>query len=130
MTLSEFVFINYHDNAYAKVLLDEKSLKYVLQNIEKIDSLLLSQLLWATLKHMLVDGKLPGKIEASYFLINKASEFIRMVRSKVQFIKSHSLVETVLSYVVPLSIGSGRPVALNFLSKEKLPVACAYFHFM
>lgn len=56
----DFLFINYDDHAYGKFVLDENSLKFVMSHIEKFDNLLLSQQLWATLRHMLRDAKIPG----------------------------------------------------------------------
>jgi len=83
----DFVFLNYNDHAYAKTLLDEKSLKFVMENIEKFESLLLRQLLWGTLHHMLRDAKL------------SATNFLSLVRNKMEFIKEADLVQSILRSV-------------------------------
>jgi len=80
----DFVFINHGDFAYGKIILDEKSLKYVMTNIEKFDNPLLSQQIWSTLRHMLRDAKIP------------ASEFVVFIGSKIDEIRDNALISSVL----------------------------------
>jgi aminopeptidase N len=49
----DFVFINYNDHAYAKVLLDPHSLQQVKEHLHKLESPLLRQILLSTLHRIL-----------------------------------------------------------------------------
>jgi len=81
---ADFVFLNYNDHAYAKILLDENSMKNLGNCLEKFQSPLLRQLLWGTLYHMVRDAKL------------KATEFLRLVREKLPFETDLKLVQSTI----------------------------------
>jgi aminopeptidase N len=54
----QLVFPNHNDHAYAKVALDERSLAYARDSLDRIDDELLRQLLWMSLWEMVRDCQL------------------------------------------------------------------------
>jgi aminopeptidase N len=58
MSAPTFVFPNHGDHAYAKVALDEASLAYVREHLDRVDDVLLRQLLWMSLWEMVRDCQL------------------------------------------------------------------------
>jgi aminopeptidase N len=54
----ELVFPNHADHAYAKVALDDRSLAYVREGLDRVDDQLLRQLLWMSLWEMVRDAQL------------------------------------------------------------------------
>lgn len=54
----QLVFPNYNDHAYAKVALDEGSVAFARENMERIEDNLLRQLLWSSLWNMVRDQQL------------------------------------------------------------------------
>ncbi len=90
------VFPNHGDHAYAKVELDEVSLHYVREHLERVDDPLLRQLLWMSLWEMVRDRRL------------RSGEFLDIVREKLPVEMDLDLVEAVfdrteavLSFYVP-----------------------------
>eukprot|EP01114_Cavostelium_apophysatum_P015560 TRINITY_DN4261_c0_g1_i1.p1 TRINITY_DN4261_c0_g1~~TRINITY_DN4261_c0_g1_i1.p1 ORF type:complete len:938 (-),score=207.99 TRINITY_DN4261_c0_g1_i1:783-3416(-) len=80
----DFVFLNYEDLAYAKIILDDRSLNYVLQNVEKFDNSLLRQLIWGTIYHMQRDAKMP------------ATKLLQLVRDKIKYEENVNLISSIL----------------------------------
>jgi aminopeptidase N len=56
--LPDLVFPNYGDHAYAKIALDDKSLIYVREQLDRVDDALLRELLWMSLWEMVRDRQL------------------------------------------------------------------------
>lgn len=82
------VFPNYNDHGYAKVALDDRSLAFVRQNLDRIDDTLLRLQLWASLWNMVRDQQL------------KSTEYLALVRSKVVSEPMPELVEAVTSNAI------------------------------
>ncbi len=79
------VFPNYNDHGYAKVALDGESVAFVRQNIERIEDVLLRQLLWSSLWNMVRDQQL------------KSTDYLALVREKIAMEPLTELIEPVLS---------------------------------
>jgi aminopeptidase N len=79
----DFVFLNWGDHAYAKVLLDPHSTALALEDMGKLDSNLLRQLLWGTFYHMVRDAKL------------KSTDFLNLVKKQIPFENDLKLVQSV-----------------------------------
>eukprot|EP00004_Rigifila_ramosa_P019887 TRINITY_DN511_c0_g1_i1.p1 TRINITY_DN511_c0_g1~~TRINITY_DN511_c0_g1_i1.p1 ORF type:complete len:976 (+),score=263.02 TRINITY_DN511_c0_g1_i1:9-2936(+) len=58
----DFVFINSGDHAYAKILLDDMSLQFAVQNLNAFTDPLLRQLLWGTFYSMVRDQKMSSLV--------------------------------------------------------------------
>ncbi|MGH2633452.1 MAG: ERAP1-like C-terminal domain-containing protein, partial [Tepidiformaceae bacterium] len=79
------VFPNYNDLAYTKVALDDESVDFVRNNMERITDTLLRQLLWSALWDMVRDQKL------------KSTDYLAIVREKLPQEPQPALVESVLA---------------------------------
>lgn len=79
------VFPNHNDLAYVKVALDADSLGFVRRGIERIDDLLLRQLLWSSLWNMVRDQQL------------KSLDYLALVREKIALEERVDVVEAVLA---------------------------------
>ena len=79
------VFPNYNDHGYAKVALDGESVRFVRENIERIDDVLLRQLLWSSLWNMVRDQQL------------KSTDYLALVREKIALEPLSELIEPVLN---------------------------------
>ena len=79
------VFPNYNDHGYAKVSLDTESVSFVRKNIDRIDDVLLRQLLWSSLWNMVRDQQL------------KSTDYLALVREKIALEPLAELIEPVLS---------------------------------
>ncbi|MEP6872291.1 MAG: aminopeptidase N [Anaerolineaceae bacterium] len=79
------VFPNYNDHGYAKVALDGESVRFVRENIERIDDVLLRQLLWSSLWNMVRDQQL------------KSTDYLALVREKILLEPLTELIDSVLS---------------------------------
>jgi aminopeptidase N len=67
--LPDLVFPNLGDHAYAKVALDEQSLAYVRRSLDRVDDVLLRELLWMSLWEMVRDRQLRS---TEYLAIGRA----------------------------------------------------------
>lgn len=79
------VFPNYNDLGFVKVALDDQSLAFVRRSIERVDDLLLRQLLWSSLWNMVRDQQL------------SSVEYLALVREKVALEERIDVVEAVLA---------------------------------
>ncbi|MFA7248047.1 MAG: aminopeptidase N [Dehalococcoidia bacterium] len=82
--LPALVFPNHHDHDFAKVALDERSLDFVREHLDRIDDPLLRQLIWQALWNMVRDQQL------------KSTEYLDLAGAKVTTEQDHELVETIL----------------------------------
>ncbi len=82
------VFPNYNDHGYAKVALDERSLAFVREHLDRIDDTLLRLQLWASLWNMVRDQQL------------KSTEYLALVRSRVVGEAMPELVEAVTNNAI------------------------------
>ena len=80
----DMVFPNYRDHGFVKIALDEASLAWVRNNIERIDDPLLRQLIWQTLWNMVRDQQL------------KSTDYLKLVGAKVPTEQDKELIETIL----------------------------------
>ena len=83
--LPDLVFPNHHDHDFAKVALDERSLAFLRENLDRIDDSLLRQLIWQALWNMVRDQQL------------KSTDYLELAGSKVATEQDHELIETILS---------------------------------
>ncbi len=79
------VFPNYNDHAYTKVALDAESVRFVRENIDRLDDVLLRQLLWSSLWNMVRDQQLTS------------TDYLGLVREKIALEPLAELIEPVLS---------------------------------
>ena len=79
------VFPNYNDHGYAKVALDGESVRFVRENIERIEDVLLRQLLWSSLWNMVRDQQF------------KSTDYLALVRQKIALEPLTELIDSVLS---------------------------------
>ncbi|MBI5947563.1 MAG: aminopeptidase N [Chloroflexi bacterium] len=79
------VFPNYNDHAYARVALDEESAAWAKGNIERIDDLLLRQLVWSTLWNMVRDQQF------------SSIDYLQMVREKLPVEPAFELLDPTLN---------------------------------
>ncbi len=82
----DLVFPNYNDLAYTKIALDEESVQFVRDNIDRVQDPLLRQLLWSSVWSMVRDQQL------------KSTAFLELVREKIALEQNTELVEAVLGY--------------------------------
>ncbi len=80
------VFPNYNDHGYAKVALDEDSLAFARQKIDRLTDPLLRQMLWSSLWNMTRDQQL------------RSTEFVALVREKIPLEENLKLVEAELNH--------------------------------
>ena len=80
------VYPNFNDHAYAKIALDDESVAWARENIERVDDDLLRQQLWSTLWSMVRDQQL------------KSRDFLAIVREKIGFERNIELVDSVLGH--------------------------------
>ncbi|MDA0301592.1 MAG: aminopeptidase N [Chloroflexi bacterium] len=83
--LPDLVFPNHHDHDFAKVALDERSLAFLRENLDRIEDPLLRQLIWQALWNMVRDQQL------------KSTEYLELAGSKVTTEADHELIETILA---------------------------------
>ena len=79
------VMPNLHDHAFVKVALDERSLGYVRERLERIADPLLRQLIWQALWNMVRDRQL------------RSTDYLPLAASKVTAEADIELIETVLA---------------------------------
>jgi aminopeptidase N len=84
----DLVFPNHNDHGYVKVALDDQSLQFARENLERIDDDLLRQLLWSSLWNMVRDQQL------------KSTEYLALVRERVAREPRIEMVEAVLGQAV------------------------------
>jgi len=82
------VYPNFNDHAYAKIALDDESVAWVRENIERVGDDLLRQQLWSTLWSMVRDQQL------------KSTDFLVIVRDKIGFERNIELVDSVLGHAL------------------------------
>jgi aminopeptidase N len=78
------VFPNHNDHGFVKVALDERSIAFIRDNLNRIDDALLRQLIWHTLWTMVRDQQL------------KSTDFIDLAAANVVAETDHGLVESIL----------------------------------
>ncbi|MGE3856163.1 MAG: aminopeptidase N [Dehalococcoidia bacterium] len=83
--LPDLVFPNHHDHDFAKVALDERSLAFLRENLDRIEDPLLRQLIWQALWNMVRDQQL------------KSTDYLELAGSKVATEADHELIETILA---------------------------------
>jgi aminopeptidase N len=83
----QLVFPNHGDHAYAKVALDERSLVYVRDGLDRIDDELLRQLLWMSLWEMVRDCQL------------SSLEFLAIARRQLPLEPDLDIVDSVLQRI-------------------------------
>ncbi|MDA0364410.1 MAG: aminopeptidase N [Chloroflexi bacterium] len=79
-----FVFPNHDDFAYARIALDDRSVEFVREQLERIDDPLLRQLIWQSLWSMVRDQKL------------RSTDYLELARAKVRAERDPELIETIL----------------------------------
>ena len=80
------VYPNFNDHAYAKIALDDESVAWAREHIERVGDDLLRQQLWSTLWSMVRDQQL------------KSTDFLAIVREKIGFERNTELVDSVLGH--------------------------------
>ena len=80
------VYPNFNDHAYAKIALDDESIAWARENIERVGDDLLRQQLWSTLWSMVRDQQL------------KSTDFLAIVREKIGLERNIELVDSVLGH--------------------------------
>ncbi|MCY3881598.1 MAG: ERAP1-like C-terminal domain-containing protein, partial [Chloroflexi bacterium] len=80
------VYPNFNDHAYAKIALDDESVAWARENIERVGDDLLRQQLWSTLWSMVRDQQL------------KSTDFLAIVREKIGLEQNIELVDSVLGH--------------------------------
>ena len=80
------VYPNFNDHAYAKIALDDESVAWARENIERVEDDLLRQQLWSTLWSMVRDQQL------------KSTDFLAIVREKIGLEANIELVDSVLGH--------------------------------
>ncbi len=83
----QLVFPNVGDHAYAKIELDERSLQYVRDNLDRVDDDLLRSLLWASLWEMVRDRQLTS------------TDYLAICRAQLPNERDQDIVEVVLERV-------------------------------
>ncbi len=81
----QFVFPNYNDHDFVKIALDDASLDFVREHLERIDDPLLRQLIWQALWNMVRDQQL------------RATDYLELAGPKVAAERDAELVESTLS---------------------------------
>ncbi len=79
-----FVVPNHNDQTFAKVALDEASVGYLKQNLERVEDPLLRQLIWQALWNMVRDQQF------------KSTEYLSLCSAKLPLERDRELVETTL----------------------------------
>tara|TARA_B100001123_G_scaffold147063_2_gene170445 strand:+ start:2084 stop:4630 length:2547 start_codon:yes stop_codon:yes gene_type:complete len=97
------VYPNFNDHAYAKIALDDQSVAWARENIERVEDDLLRQQLWSTLWSMVRDQQL------------KSTDFLAIVRNKIRFEQNIELVDSVLGHAAS---SHGRYVPANQRDSE------------
>eukprot|EP01088_Endostelium_zonatum_P018139 TRINITY_DN570_c0_g3_i1.p1 TRINITY_DN570_c0_g3~~TRINITY_DN570_c0_g3_i1.p1 ORF type:complete len:931 (-),score=217.68 TRINITY_DN570_c0_g3_i1:16-2808(-) len=80
-----FIWLNFGDHAYAKIMLDDSSVQFAKDNLEKIKDPFVRQLIWSALYDMTRDAN--GLT---------SFEYLELVRSKIVFEKERRLIQTIL----------------------------------
>jgi aminopeptidase N len=80
------VLPNYGDHAYAKLKLDDESVAFLREHIERFDDMLTRQLLWSALWNMVRDQQM------------KAQEFLELTRKKLPLEPSVEMIDSVLGH--------------------------------
>ncbi len=107
MERPQMVFPNYNDHAYAKVALDEESAAWARANIERIDDILLRQLIWSTLWNMVRDQQFTSV------------DYLQMVREKLPLEPAFELLEPTLNQAL-LALGRFVPEEGRMEESHKL----------
>ena len=81
------VMPNHNDHAFVKVALDERSLDYVRERLERIEDPLLRQLIWQALWNMVRDQQL------------RSTDYLPLATAKVTHESDTELIETILANV-------------------------------
>lgn len=84
----DLVLPNYGDHAFAKLSLDEDSVAFLRENIERFEETLTRQLLWSALWSMVRDQQL------------KTQDFLELVRTKIRLEPTIEIVDSILGYAV------------------------------
>ena len=79
------VMPNHNDHAFVKIALDEVSLDYVREHLERVADPLLRQLIWQALWNMVRDQHL------------RSTDYLPLVASKVVLERDQELIETILA---------------------------------
>ena len=82
-----FVMPNHNDHAFVKVALDERSLNYVSDHLERVADPLLRQLIWQSLWNMVRDQQL------------RSTDYLPLAAAKVTTEADTELIETILATV-------------------------------
>ena len=85
LPLPSLVFPNHNDHDFAKVALDERSLAFLRENLDRIEDPLLRQLIWQALWNMVRDQQL------------KSTDYLDLAGAKVVTEHDHELIETILA---------------------------------
>ncbi len=88
----DLVLPNYGDHAFAKITLDDASVRFLREHIERFDDMLVRQLLWSSLWAMVRDQQL------------KAQEFLALVREKLPLEPSVELIDSVLNHATAVLV--------------------------
>jgi len=83
-----FIFLNYGDHAYAKILLDAKSIEFVLHHIELFEDTLLRQQIWLALYAMVRDTKM------------MSTKYLQLVLNKIFFESDIKLIHVILQRAI------------------------------
>ena len=83
----DLVFPNHGDHAYAKVELDERSVEYIRNRLDRVDDALLRALLWMSLWEMVRDTKL------------RSTDYLAIAAAQLDTEKDLDIVEVVLERV-------------------------------
>lgn len=78
------VFPNHNDHGFVKVALDDRSISFIHENLNRIDDPLLRQIIWHTLWTMVRDQQL------------KSTDFLDLAAANVVAETNHGLVESIL----------------------------------
>ena len=84
----DLVLPNYADHAYAKVQLDDASVAFLREHVERFDDRLTRQLLWSALWNMVRDQQL------------KAQDYLELVRAKLPLEPSVELIDSTLGHAM------------------------------
>lgn len=94
-----FVFINYADQDYSKVVLDTSSLSLISNHVSQLPDPLTRVMVWHSLWQMVVDGKIRAQDYAHYFINQKINEKNTQVLSLVlrnlvnPFLRADSIIK-------------------------------------
>ncbi len=99
----DFIFPNYKDNDYVKVVPDSISLQKIMADFESISDPFMRQMIWHQLWEMVIDGKLRAQDYIDFALKNAAREKDTVVLSKIL----RSLVNRSSNWISALKLLSG-----------------------